>query len=182
MVAKKRVLFTLMNKKEIGRVIVERRDTLDITQARLAKLSGVSGAAVISFLGNDTLKTQFEDSSFKDATDMLVANEDTSNLGFVNAIKVMRQKTSDNTWSIPRGAESQYVLKKLIELGIGETFYSYLSAGSSSVNCINSDSFFISNGKKRMVYSYISGGEPVSPEYLFGGTFSGYLWPIRPIE
>ena len=40
--AKKRVLFTLMNKKEIGRAIVERRDTLDITQARLAKLSGVS--------------------------------------------------------------------------------------------------------------------------------------------
>ena len=40
--AKKRVLFTLMNKKEIGRVIVERRDTLDITQARLAKLSGVA--------------------------------------------------------------------------------------------------------------------------------------------
>ena len=41
-VAKKRVLFTLMNKKEIGKAIVERRDTLDITQARLAKLSGVS--------------------------------------------------------------------------------------------------------------------------------------------
>ena len=39
---KKRVLFTPMNKKEIGKVIVERRDTLDITQARLAKLSGVS--------------------------------------------------------------------------------------------------------------------------------------------
>lgn len=40
--AKKRVLFILMNKKEIGRAIVERRDTLDITQTRLAKLSGVS--------------------------------------------------------------------------------------------------------------------------------------------
>ena len=32
----------MMNKKEIGKAIVERRDTLDITQARLAKLSGVS--------------------------------------------------------------------------------------------------------------------------------------------
>lgn len=31
-----------MNKKEIGKAIAERRDTLDITQARLAKLSGVS--------------------------------------------------------------------------------------------------------------------------------------------
>ena len=148
----------------------------------LTQITESDCAAVISFLGNDTLKTQFEDNSFNDATDMLVANEDTSNLGFVNAIKVMRQKTSDNTWSIPRGAESQYVLKKLIELGIGETFYSYLSAGSSSVNCINSDSFFISNGKKRMVYSYISGGEPVWAQYLFGSTFNGYLWPIKPIE
>ena len=31
-----------MNKREIGKIIVERRDTLDITQARLAKLSGIS--------------------------------------------------------------------------------------------------------------------------------------------
>jgi len=31
-----------MNKKEIGEAIVERRDTLKVTQARLAKLSGVS--------------------------------------------------------------------------------------------------------------------------------------------
>ncbi len=31
-----------MNKREIGKLIVERRDTLDISQARLAKLSGVS--------------------------------------------------------------------------------------------------------------------------------------------
>lgn len=40
--SEKRVLFILMNKKEIGRAIVEWRDTLDITQTRLAKLSGVS--------------------------------------------------------------------------------------------------------------------------------------------
>ena len=40
--AKKRVLFILMNKQEIGKAIAERRDTLDITQVRLAKLSGVS--------------------------------------------------------------------------------------------------------------------------------------------
>jgi transcriptional regulator with XRE-family HTH domain len=31
-----------MNKKEIGKAIIARRDTLNITQARLAKLSGVS--------------------------------------------------------------------------------------------------------------------------------------------
>lgn len=31
-----------MNKKEIGKSIIERRDTLKVTQARLAKLSGVS--------------------------------------------------------------------------------------------------------------------------------------------
>ena len=31
-----------MNKKEIGQAVVARRDTLGVTQARLAKLSGVS--------------------------------------------------------------------------------------------------------------------------------------------
>ena len=31
-----------MNKKEIGKSIIERRDTLKVTQARLAKLSGIS--------------------------------------------------------------------------------------------------------------------------------------------
>ena len=31
-----------MNKKEIGNAIIERRDTLKVTQARLAKLCGVS--------------------------------------------------------------------------------------------------------------------------------------------
>ena len=41
-IQKKRVLFISMNKTEIGKLIAERRDTLDITQARLAKLSGVS--------------------------------------------------------------------------------------------------------------------------------------------
>ena len=36
------VLFILMNKEEIGKAFAVRRETLDITQARLAKLSGVS--------------------------------------------------------------------------------------------------------------------------------------------
>ena len=31
-----------MNKEEIGRYVVERRDTLDISQVRLAELSSVS--------------------------------------------------------------------------------------------------------------------------------------------
>lgn len=36
------ILFITMNKEAIGRYLVERRDVLDISQARLAKLSGVS--------------------------------------------------------------------------------------------------------------------------------------------
>ena len=36
------VLFIPMNKEEIGRYVVVRRDTLDISQMRLAELSGVS--------------------------------------------------------------------------------------------------------------------------------------------
>ena len=38
----KKVLFILMNKEEVGKAFAVRRETLDITQARLAKLSGVS--------------------------------------------------------------------------------------------------------------------------------------------
>lgn len=37
-----KILFISMNKEDIGRAIVVRRDTLGITQARLAKLCGVS--------------------------------------------------------------------------------------------------------------------------------------------
>ncbi len=36
------ILFISKNKEEIGRYVVERRDTLDISQVRLAELSGVS--------------------------------------------------------------------------------------------------------------------------------------------
>lgn len=143
----------------------------------LTQVTEANCADVVEYLG-DSLKTQFESASFKDASDILVAG--TPDLGFVNAVKVMRQETGDNTWSIPRGFAMQYVLKKLIDLGTENTYYSYLSGGDSEVKCILSDSFFVSNSKKRMVYSRISGGEPVSPEYLFGGTFSGYLWPIKP--
>ena len=49
-----------MNKREIGKLIVESRDMLDITQARLAKLSGVSVHTLSNFEtgeGNVTLDT-----------------------------------------------------------------------------------------------------------------------------
>jgi transcriptional regulator with XRE-family HTH domain len=50
----------MMNKKEIGTVIAERRDTLNITQSRLAKLSGVSVHTLSNLEtgeGNVTLET-----------------------------------------------------------------------------------------------------------------------------
>jgi transcriptional regulator with XRE-family HTH domain len=50
----------MMNKKEIGTVIAERRDTLKITQSRLAKLSGVSVHTLSNLEtgeGNVTLET-----------------------------------------------------------------------------------------------------------------------------
>ena len=145
----------------------------------LTQITESECAAVIDFLGN-TFKETYAAYDFKQASDCLVEN--LPNLGFVNAIKAMRQETGDSGWSIPRGFEFQYVLKKLVDLGAGDTLYSYLSTGSTNVNCIDNGSFFISNGKRRMVYSFISGGEPVSYEYLFGSTFNGYLWPIKPIE
>lgn len=49
-----------MNKGDIGRLIVERRETLDITQARLAKLSGISVHTLSNLetgTGNVTLDT-----------------------------------------------------------------------------------------------------------------------------
>lgn len=49
-----------MNKGEIGRYIVERRDTLNVSQARLAKLSGVSVHTLSNLetgKGNVTLDT-----------------------------------------------------------------------------------------------------------------------------
>ena len=49
-----------MNKEDIGRLIVERRETLDITQARLAKLSGISVHTLSNLetgTGNVTLDT-----------------------------------------------------------------------------------------------------------------------------
>ena len=49
-----------MNKGEIGRYVVERRDTLNVSQARLAKLSGVSVHTLSNLetgKGNVTLDT-----------------------------------------------------------------------------------------------------------------------------
>ena len=49
-----------MNKTEIGQAIAERRDTLGITQSRLAKLSGISVHSLSNLetgRGNVTLAT-----------------------------------------------------------------------------------------------------------------------------
>lgn len=49
-----------MNKNEIGKAIAARRDTLDITQSRLAKLSGISVHTLSNLetgQGNVTLDT-----------------------------------------------------------------------------------------------------------------------------
>ncbi len=49
-----------MNKPEIGKAIATRRDTLNISQARLAKLSGVSVHTISNIetgVGNVTLAT-----------------------------------------------------------------------------------------------------------------------------
>ena len=54
------VSFTLMNKEEIGKYIVGRRDALRISQGRLAELSGVSVHTLSNLetgSGNVTLET-----------------------------------------------------------------------------------------------------------------------------
>ena len=50
----------MMNKEEIGKAIAQRRDTLDITQTRLSKLSGISVHTLSNLetgQGNVTLET-----------------------------------------------------------------------------------------------------------------------------
>ena len=54
------ILFTLMNKTDIGKYIIWRRDTLRISQGRLAELSGVSVHTLSNLEtgnGNVTLET-----------------------------------------------------------------------------------------------------------------------------
>ena len=54
------IIFTLMNKKEIGAYVSERRDTLAISQARLAELCGLSVHTLSNLetgTGNVTLET-----------------------------------------------------------------------------------------------------------------------------
>lgn len=54
------LIFTLMNKREIGAYVVERRDTLAISQARLAELCGLSVHTLSNLetgTGNVTLET-----------------------------------------------------------------------------------------------------------------------------
>ena len=54
------ILFILMNKTEIGKYIIGRRDTLHISQGRLAELSGVSVHTLSNLEtgnGNVTLET-----------------------------------------------------------------------------------------------------------------------------
>ena len=54
------ISFILMNKEEIGKYIIERRDTLRISQGRLAELSGVSVHTLSNLetgSGNVTLET-----------------------------------------------------------------------------------------------------------------------------
>ena len=139
-------------------------------------------AAVVDALGN-SFKTTYATYDAKQATDWLAQNSSTTNLGFVNAIKVMRQQTSDNGWSIPQGAYMQFVLKRLFDLGAGEdSFYTYLHNGDDAVKVALCSSFFVSYGHQRMLYSWIEDGEGVASEYYYGGTFYGYLWPIKPIE
>ena len=60
-------MFIPINKTEIGKAIAARRNTLDITQARLAKLSGLSVHTVSNIEtggGNVTLDTLLKVAGF----------------------------------------------------------------------------------------------------------------------
>ena len=122
----------------------------------------------------------YEAYSFKEQTDYLIDSVPAVN--FVNAIKVMRQETNDNGWSVPQASNLRYVFLALAAQGKDDTFYGYLSAGLEKVDSINGEHFYLDGGSnRRMRYTQIESYGPVSPDYLFGDTFTGYLWPIKPI-
>lgn len=112
--------------------------------------------------------------------------QETPSVGFVNAIKVMRQQTGDSEWSIPIARTMGYILQALFAQGKENTYYGYLSENFSNVRCVTDESFFLDSGSnKRMVYSWIDATYgPATSEWHFGidGPFTGYLWPIKQIE
>ena len=111
--------------------------------------------------------------------------QETPSVGFVNAIKVMRQQTGDSEWSIPIARTMGHILRALFAQGKEGNYYGYLSENFSEVRCITDESFFIDSYKnKRMDYVWIDTSfGPVSSEWNFStGSFTGYLWPIKQIE
>ena len=127
------------------------------------------------------MKETYAAYSFKEQTDYLIQN--VSAVGFVNAINVMRLETEDDGWSVPQASNLKYVFLALAEQGKGETFYGYLSDGLENVRSINVEYFFLDSGSnRRMRYSSLESYGPISAEYSFGSAFTGYLWPIKPIE
>lgn len=129
-------------------------------------------------------KDTFNAYSIQQKTTYLI--QETPTVGFVNAIKVMRQQTGDDGWSIPMVRTMGYVLRVLCAQGKEGTYYGYLSENFSEVRCVTDESFYLDSGNnKRMVYPWIEASYgPVSSDWHFGidGTFSGYLWPIKMIE
>ena len=134
--------------------------------------------------GVSSNKTAYENMSYVQKSDWLVQNL-SENARFINAIKVMRQTTNDNGWSIPTARYCNYIARALLALQGEGNYYSYLSNGLSQVKFVNTDDFFQnSNSVKFMIYSYVvSGYGAYRGEWNFGsGSLIGYLWPIKPVE
>ena len=158
---------------------VKKEDYVSAASGLMSVTSGEASSVIEATQGG--MASTYAAYSFKEQTDYLIDN--VPGVSFVNAIKVMRQETGDNGWSVPQASNLRYVFLALAEQGKDETFYGYLSDGLEKVNSINGEYFYLDAGSnRRMRYSRIESYGPISVEYLFGSTFNGFLWPIKPIE
>lgn len=161
------------------------KTNFDLASNGMTGVNSDEAASMIS--GISPSATDYEEMTYCEKTDWLIQNlPDASRL--INAIKVMRQQTEDDKWSIPTAGCCRYIGYALYALEGESNYFSYLSKDLTRVRFLNSDRFYLSSysSAKWMDYSFMEDGYATygmaSTGWNFSsGSFTGYLWPIKPI-
>ncbi|MBO4716666.1 MAG: hypothetical protein J5599_02105, partial [Spirochaetales bacterium] len=160
------------------------KTNFDLASNGMTGVNSDEAASMIS--GISPSATDYEEMTYCEKTDWLIQNlPDASRL--INAIKVMRQQTEDDKWSIPTAGCCRYIGYALYALEGESNYFSYLSKDLTRVRFLNSDRFYIgSYSAKWMDYSFMEDGYATYGMAFTGwnfnsGPFTGYLWPIKPI-
>lgn len=160
------------------------KTNFDVASYGLTGVNSDEAATMVS--GISPTKAVYEGKTYSEKTDWLIQNLTTDTPRLINAIKVMRVQTEDNGWSIPTAGYCRYIGYALYALEGEDNYFSYLSNGLARVRFLNSDSFYQdSSSNKWMTYSFMEDGCALygmfSTDWKFGGSFTGYLWPIKPL-